>query len=73
MYSPILTVMYYERPQVMNKSAFLVLGPVGRGNFLSFADILDQIFFCDPVVIELICYCKRAKRLINEGYTTGGL
>ena len=34
---------------------------------------LDQIFFCDPVVIELICYRTRAKQLINEGNTTGGL
>ena len=35
--------------------------------------LLDQIFFCDPVVSELICCRTRAKRLINEGNTTGGL
>ena len=34
---------------------------------------LDQIFFCNPVVIESICYRTRAKRRINEGNTTGGL
>ena len=34
---------------------------------------LDQFFFCDPVVLELICYCTRAKGLINEGNTTGGV
>ena len=34
---------------------------------------LDQIFFCDPVVIESICYRMRTDRLINEGNTTGGL
>ena len=32
-----------------------------------------NFFFCDPVVLELICYRTRAKRLINEGNTTGGL
>ena len=26
-----------------------------------------------PVVLELICYCTREKRLINESSTTGGL
>ena len=35
--------------------------------------ILDQIFFCDPVVLELICYRTRGKRLTNESNTTGGL
>ena len=34
---------------------------------------LDQIFFCDPVVLESICYHTRAKRLINESNTTEGL
>ena len=34
---------------------------------------LDQIFFCDPVVLESICYRTRAKRLINDRKTTGGL
>ena len=29
--------------------------------------------FCDPVVLESICYCKRANRLINECNTTGEL
>ena len=33
---------------------------------------LDQIFFCDPVALESICYRTRAKRLINESNTTGG-
>ena len=31
-----------------------------------------QIFFCDPVVLKSICCRTRAKRLINEGNTTGG-
>ena len=31
------------------------------------------IFFCDPGILELICYRTRAKRLINEGSATGGL
>ena len=35
--------------------------------------ILDQIFFRDPVALESICCRTRAKRLINEGNTTGGL
>ena len=35
--------------------------------------LLDQFFFCDPVVLESICHSTRAKRLINEGNTTGGL
>ena len=35
--------------------------------------LLDQIFFCDPVVLESICHHTRAKRLINEGNKTGGL
>ena len=26
----------------------------------------DQIFFCDPVILESICYRTRANRLINE-------
>ena len=30
-----------------------------------------QFFFCDPVVIELICYRTRANRLINESNTNG--
>ena len=34
---------------------------------------LDQSFFCDPVVLESICYCTRAYRLINESNTTLGL
>ena len=33
----------------------------------------DHIFFCDPVIIESICYRTWAKRLINEGNTNGGL
>ena len=37
------------------------------------AAILDQIFWCDPVVLESICYCTRAKRLINDSKTTGEL
>ena len=32
--------------------------------------VLDQFFFCDPVVLESICYCTRAKQLINESNTT---
>ena len=36
-------------------------------------ELLNQIFFCDSVVLESICYCTRAKRHINEGNTTGGL
>ena len=35
--------------------------------------ILDQIFSCDPTVLESICYRARAKRLINDSKTTGGL
>ena len=34
---------------------------------------LDQIFLCDPVVLESICFRTRAKRLRNESKTTGGL
>ena len=34
---------------------------------------LDKIVFCDPVVSESICYRTRAKRLINEDNTIGGL
>ena len=34
---------------------------------------LEQKFFCDPVILELICYRTRANRLMNEGNTTGGL
>ena len=34
---------------------------------------IASLFFCDPVVLESICYCKRAKRLINKDNTTGGL
>ena len=30
-------------------------------------------FFCDPVVLESICYRTRANRLINKSKTTGGL
>ena len=33
----------------------------------------SRFFFCDPVVLELICYRTRAKRLRNEGNTNGGL
>ena len=33
----------------------------------------QPIFFCDPVVLESICYHTRAKLLINDGNTTGGL
>ena len=36
-------------------------------------DLLDQIFFYDLVVIESICYRTKAKRLIYESNTTGGL
>ena len=32
-----------------------------------------QIFLSHPVVLESICYRTRAKRLINESNTTGGL
>ena len=35
--------------------------------------LLDQIFFSDPVIFESICYRTRAKQLINESKTTGGL
>ena len=35
--------------------------------------ILDQIFLWNPVVLESICYRTRAKQLINESNTTGGL
>ena len=34
---------------------------------------LDQIFFCDPVVLKLICYRMRAYQLINESIMAGGL
>ena len=44
-----------------------------RHCFFCFILLLDQIFFCDPIVIESICYRTRAKRLINEGNTTGRL
>ena len=43
-----------------------------RKNFFS-TELLDQFFFCDPVVLESICYRTRANRLKNEGNTTGGL
>ena len=35
--------------------------------------ITSPIFFCDPVVLELLCYRTRANRLRNESATTGGL
>ena len=35
--------------------------------------VLDQIFFCNPVVLESICYRKRAKRLKYQSNTTEGL
>ena len=35
--------------------------------------LLDQCFFCDSVVLELIYHRTRAYRLINESNTTGGL
>ena len=34
---------------------------------------LDQFFVCDLVVLESISYRTRAKRLINDSKTTGGL
>ena len=34
---------------------------------------LDQFYFCNPVALKSICYCTRAKRLINKANTTGGL
>ena len=34
---------------------------------------LNQIVFCDSVVFESICFRTRAKRLRNNGNTTGGL
>ena len=34
-------------------------------------DLLDQFFFCDPVVIKTICCRSRAKRMINESNMTG--
>ena len=34
---------------------------------------LDQIFLCDLVVLESICYRTRAKQQINNSKTTGGL
>ena len=40
---------------------------------LSYSCVLDQIFFCDPVILESNCYCTRAYWLINESNTTGGL
>ena len=36
-------------------------------------DSPSRFFFCDPVVLESICYRTRANRLINESKTTGGL
>ena len=42
-------------------------------SFLVKKSFLDQIFFCDPVVIESICYRTRANRLINESIMTRGL
>ena len=35
--------------------------------------LLDQIFFCNPVVLESICYRTRAKRLKNGSNTTAAL
>ena len=35
--------------------------------------LLDQKIFCEPAILESICYRTRANRLINEGSTTGGL
>ena len=35
--------------------------------------ILDQFFLCNLVVLESICCCTRAKRLVNDSKTTGGL
>ena len=32
---------------------------------------LDQIFFCDSIILERICYGTRAKRLMIESNTTG--
>ena len=40
---------------------------------LGISRILDLLFFCDLVVLESIYYRTRAKQLINEGNTTGGL
>ena len=37
------------------------------------AVVTVQIFFCDPVVLESICFRTRANRLINESNTTGGM
>ena len=34
---------------------------------------LDQFFFCNPVILESICYRTRAKRLINDSKMTGEL
>ena len=32
--------------------------------------LLDQFFFCDPVVLESICYRTRVYRFINESNKT---
>ena len=42
------------------------------GNLVGYS-ILDQIFFCDSVVLESTCYRTRGERLIKEGNTTGSL
>ena len=46
---------------------------LSRCCFSLHASLLDQFFFFDPVVFESICYRTRGKRLMNEGYMTGGL
>ena len=61
------------------KHLILLFHFIHFGVVLSCADsvvdfrLLVQIFFLDPVVLELICYCTRAKRLINKSNTTGWL
>ena len=41
--------------------------------YAQFLLLSTKFFFCDPVVLESICYPTRAKRLINDGNTTRGL
>ena len=44
-----------------------------KTDFLREEGATRPIFFCDPVILETICYRRRAYRLINESNTTGEL
>ena len=66
---PIIRHIQQQQQQQQHKSH----GVSKVGILWPFWVYLDQIFFCDPVVIESIWYRTRTNRLINEGNTTGGL